>query len=142
MECEFPTENATSDEVKALLNDVKTIAVIGLSPDTTKASYQVSAYMQAQGYKIFPIYPKEETILGEKVYRSLDEVPDTIDVINVFRKPDAVPAIVEKVKSLKGVKAIWLQKGIVNNEAAADAKAAGLQVVQNKCIMVEHRNMV
>lgn len=141
MECEFPTENATSEEVKVLLSSVKTIAVIGLSPDSSKASYRVSAYMQEHGYKIIPVYPKEETILGEKVYRSLDEIPEPIDIVNVFRKPGAVPAIVDKVKTLTGVKAIWLQQGIVNNEAAADAKAAGLQVVQNKCIMVEHRNM-
>ena len=141
MECEFPTVNETSAEVKAILESVKTIAVVGLSPEESKASHFVPKYMQEAGYKIIPVYPKEEEILGEKVYRSLAEIPGKVDMVNVFRKPDAVPAILEAVKARGDVEVLWLQKGIVNNAAAENAKAAGLKVVQNKCLMVEHRNM-
>lgn len=141
MECEFPTVNETSGEVKAILETVKTIAVIGLSPDESKASHFVPKYMQEAGYKIIPVYPKEDEILGEKVYRSLAEIPGKIDMVNVFRKPGVVPAILDAVKARGDVDVLWLQKGIVNNEAAEAAKKAGLKVVQNKCLMVEHRNM-
>ena len=141
MECEFPTENATSDEVKALLKRVKTIAVVGFSPDETKDSHRVGKYLIDHGYTVYPVYPKEDVICGQKVYRSLDEIPGTIDLVNVFRKPDVVPMIVEKIKAIGNVNALWLQKGIVNNAAAEEAKKAGLEVVQNKCIMVEHRGL-
>lgn len=140
MECEFPTVNQTSQEIKTILETVKTIAVIGLSPEESKPSHFVPKYMQEAGYKVIPVYPKEETILGEKVYRSLAEIPGKVDMVNVFRKADAVPAILEAVKARGDVDVLWLQKGIVNNDAAEAAKHAGLKVVQNKCLMVEHRN--
>ena len=140
MECEFPTENSSDEEIKKLLKESKNIAVLGLSPDPSKASHRVSAYMQEQGYKIFPVYPKEDTILGEKVYRTLDEIPEKIDIVNMFRKASVATSVVENMKSIDGIKAIWLQLGIVNNEACEDAKKAGFQVIQNKCIMIEHRN--
>jgi hypothetical protein len=141
MECQFPTVNESSDEVKAIFASVKTIAVVGLSPDAGKASHFVPLYMQEAGYKIIPVYPKEEEILGEKVYRTLAEIPGKVDMVNVFRKPDAVPAILEAIKARGDVAVLWLQKGIVNNDAAEAAKSAGLKVVQNKCLMVEHRNL-
>ena len=139
MECEFPTENSNLDEIKSLLQSAKTIAVVGLSPNEEKDSHKVSKYMQEKGYKIIPIYPKEDSILGEKVYRSLDEVKEQVDIVNVFRKPAVVPAIVQKIKQKGNIKAMWLQKGTVNNKASKDAKDIGVQVVQNRCTMVDHK---
>lgn len=139
MECEFPTINATTDEIRSILTDVKTIAVLGLSPDSTKDSYRVAEYLKNAGYTIIPVYPKEDTILGEKVYRSLEEIPFGVDMVNIFRKPDALDAIADACIKRKDVKVFWAQKGIVNNEAAQKAQAAGMRVVQNHCSMVEHR---
>ena len=139
MECEFPTVNATNNEIKMILEKVKTIAVLGLSPDSSKVSYRVAEYLKNAGYTIIPIYPKEETILGEKVYRSLAEIPCTVDMVNIFRKPDALDAIADACIARGDVKVFWAQKGIVNNEAAEKARSAGMDVVQNHCSMVEHR---
>ncbi|SFV63200.1 CoA-binding domain protein [hydrothermal vent metagenome] len=141
MECEFPTVNSNMDEVKEIFDMVKTIAVLGLSPNETKDSHRVAAYLQAQGYKIIPIYPKEETILGEKVYRSLADIPDKVDMVDIFRKPAALDAIADACIKRGDVKVFWAQKGIVNNEAAKKAEDAGMKVVQNQCSMVDHRNL-
>ncbi|WP_295056194.1 CoA-binding protein, partial [Sulfuricurvum sp.] len=135
----FPTVNATNDEIKIILNEVKTIAVLGLSPDSSKDSYRVAEYLKNAGYTIIPIYPKEETILGEKVYRSLSEIPFEVDMVNIFRKPDALGAVADACIERGDVKVFWAQKGIVNNEAAERARNAGMKVVQNHCSMVEHR---
>lgn len=139
MECEFPTYNADLDAIKEIFASVKTIAVVGLSPNPVKDSHKVAAYLQSVGYKIVPIYPKENEILGEKVYRSLAEVPFAIDMIDIFRKPAAVGPIVDAAIARGDVKVVWLQKGIVNNEAAKKALDAGMQVVQNRCTMVDHK---
>lgn len=139
MECEFPTVNATNAEIKSILEDVKTIAILGLSPDSTKDSYRVAEYLKNAGYTIVPVYPKEETILGEKVYRSLAEIPFAVDMVNIFRKPDALDAIADACIERGDVKVFWAQKGIVNNEAVEKAVTAGMRVVQNHCSMVEHR---
>ncbi len=138
MECEFPTVNASSDELREIFDTVKTIAVVGLSPDETKASFRVSKYLQEHGYKIVPIYPKEETILGEKVYRSLAEIPFAVDMVDIFRKPDALDMVADACIKRGDIKVFWAQKGIVNNEASQKAQDAGMKVVQNKCSMVEH----
>ena len=139
MQCEFPTVNANSEEIRQIFDQVETIAVVGLSPDPSKDSHHVAAYLQQAGFKIVPIYPKEETILGEKVYASLAEVPFPIDMVDIFRKPEALDAIADACIARGDVKVFWAQKGIVNNAAAERAKAAGMTVVQNKCTMVEHR---
>ena len=141
MECEFPTVNSNKEEVKEIFESVKTIAVLGLSPDESKDSHRVAKYLQAQGYKIVPVYPKGETILGEKVYKSLAEIPFTVDMVNIFRKPAALDAIADACIARGDVKVFWAQKGIVNNEAAKKAQDAGMQVVQNQCSMVDHRNL-
>lgn len=141
MECEFPIVNASNDEIKVILSDVKTIAVLGLSPDSSKDSYRVAEYLKNAGYTIIPVYPKEETILGEKVYRSLSEIPCAVDMVNIFRKPDALDAIADACIARGDVKVFWAQKGIVNNEAAEKAERNGMRVVQNHCSMVEHRNI-
>lgn len=139
MECEFPTVNSNKEQIREIFNSVKTIAVLGLSPDDSKDSNRVAAYLQSVGYKIVPVYPKEETILGEKVYRSLAEIPFAIDMVNIFRKPDALIDIAKATIERGDVKVFWAQKGIVNNEAAEMVKDAGIAVVQNMCSMVEHR---
>ncbi|MBD3824013.1 MAG: CoA-binding protein [Epsilonproteobacteria bacterium] len=141
MECEFPSVNSNHQEVIDIFSKVKTIAVLGLSPDATKDSHRVAAYLQAHGYKIVPVYPKEETILGEKVYRSLAEIPFPVDMVDIFRKPDALDAVADACIARGDVKVFWAQKGIVNNAAAQKAKDAGMQVVQNMCSMVEHRSL-
>ncbi len=141
MECEFPTVNSSSEEIKNIFKSVKTIAVVGLSPDPSKDSNHVAEYLQQAGYKIIPIYPKNEIILGEQAYPSLTDVPANIqiDMVDIFRKPEALDAIADACIARGGIKVFWAQKGIVNNAAAERARAAGMTVVQNKCTMVEHR---
>jgi len=142
MECEFPTINTGLNEIKEIFQEVKTIAVVGLSPDPTKASHHVAKYLQEEGYKIVPIYPKENEILGEKVYRSLTEIPFPVDMVDIFRKSKAVGPIIEACKVRGDIKVVWLQVGIVNNEAAENAVKFGMKVVQNRCAMVDHRNIL
>jgi len=141
MECEFPTVNSNMDEIKEIFESVKSIAVIGLSPDETKASHRVAKYLQEAGYKIVPVYPKEDTILGEKVYRSLKEIPFAVDMVDIFRKPAVFDAVADACIERGDVKVFWGQVGLVNNAAAEKAKAAGMKVVQNQCAMVDHRNL-
>ncbi len=138
MECEFPTVNCTSDEIRDIFSDTKTIAILGLSPDPSKASHRVAKYLKEQGFKIVPVYPKEDEILGEKVYRSLAEIPFEVDMVDVFRKPNALMAVADATIARGDVKYFWSQIGIVNNEAAEIVEKAGIKVVQNKCTMVEH----
>jgi predicted CoA-binding protein len=118
----------------------RTIAVIGLSEDRSKPSHYVSAYMQEHGYRILPVNPAIETVLGEKSYASLAELPIKPDVVNVFRLPKFIPAIVDEMLRLK-LDNLWVQQGIVNLEAAARAEAGGIHVVMDRCIMVEHRHL-
>lgn len=141
MECEFPSVNSNKEEIKNIFDSVKTIAVLGLSPDESKDSHMVAKYLQNYGYKIIPVYPKEETILGEKVYRSLLEIPFDVDMVNIFRKPAALDPIADACIKKGNVKVFWAQKGIVNNAAAQKAENAGMKVVQNFCSMVEHRSL-
>jgi len=116
----------------------RTIAVVGLSDSPAKPSYYVSEYMQRHGYKIYPVNPTLETVLGEKCYASLSELPVKPDVVNVFRLPKAIPAIVDEMLQL-GLKNMWVQQGIVNVEAAQKAEQGGINVVMDRCIMIEHR---
>jgi len=141
MECEFPTVNSNKEEIKEIFDSVKTIAVLGLSPDESKPSHRVAKYLQEVGYKIVPVYPKHDEILGEKVYRSLAEIPFEIDMVDIFRKPAAFDAIADACIQRGDVKVFWGQQGLVNNVAAQKAKEAGMTVVQNLCTMVEHRNL-
>ena len=139
MECEFPSINSNKQEIQEIFDEVKTIAILGLSPDSEKASNRVASYLQEMGYKIVPVYPKEDTILGEKVYRSLAEIPFEVDMVDIFRKPKALDAVADACVARGDVKIFWAQLGIVNNEAAQKAKDAGMKVVQNMCTMIEHK---
>jgi len=141
MECEFPSVNSNKEEIKHIFDTVKTIAILGLSPNETKDSHKVAKYLKDVGYKIVPVYPKEEFILGEKVYRSLLEIPFSVDMVDIFRKPQALDIIADASISRGDVKVFWSQKGIVNNEAAQKARDAGMIVVQNMCAMVEHKHL-
>jgi hypothetical protein len=141
MECEFPTVNSKSEEIIEIFKNTKTIAIAGLSPDPSKASNMVATYLQSVGFKIVPVYPKEDLILGEKVYRTISEIPFKIDMVDIFRKPDAIAEIIDEAITRGDVDTIWTQLGLVNNEAAQKAKEAGLKVVQNKCTKIEHRNL-
>jgi len=116
----------------------RTIAVVGLSENPSKPSHYVSAYMQQHAYKIYPVNPSIEKVLGEKSYKSLTELPVKPDVVNVFRVPSMIPAIVDEMLML-GLKELWVQQGIVNVEAAERAEQGGIKVVMDRCIMVEHR---
>jgi len=138
MECELPQINSNKDEIKAIFEETKTIAIIGLSPKEDKASHIVAKYLQNAGFKIIPVYPKEDFILGEKVYRTLSEIPDKIDMVDIFRKPEVIDLIVDEAIKRKDVKIIWTQLGLVNNKATKKAKNAGLKVVQNHCTKIEH----
>ncbi len=125
------------DQITDILKNAKTVAVIGLSGDPTRPSFGVSEYMQSRGYRIIPVHPTAETVLGEKVYRSLRDIPDKIDIVDVFRRPDAVPAIVDDVIELK-LPVLWLQETVVHEEAAEKARRAGVKVVMDRCILKEH----
>jgi predicted CoA-binding protein len=141
MECELPRVNSNRDEMKKYFEEAKTIAVLGCSPNPTKASNHVAEYLKDAGYKMIPVYPKEETILGEKVYRSLAEIDVPVDMVVVFRKPAALDAIAEAVIARGDVKTYWTQLELINNDAADKVKAAGINVVQNYCAMIEHREI-
>lgn len=129
-----------ADRVLELLTEAKTIAVVGLSDDRNKPSYEVASYLQGKGYKIVPINPKLNEVLGEPAYPSLTEAAKTekIDIVDVFRAPDAVPAIVDEVLALR-IPALWLQLTVVHEEAARKARDAGVLVVMDKCIATAHR---
>jgi predicted CoA-binding protein len=118
----------------------RTIAVIGLSDDPSKPSHYVSAYMQQHGYKIYPVNPAIPEVLGEKSYPSLSDLPIKPDIVDVFRLPKFIPAIVDEMLRL-GLPNLWVQQGIINLEAAARAEAGGIHVVMDRCIMVEHRRL-
>ena len=126
-----------AEKIAELLRSAKTIAVVGLSNNPARTSNGVSAYMQSQGYRIIPVNPAISEALGEKAYPTLSEVPEKIDIVNVFRRPEHVPEVVDEGIRL-GVPAIWMQEGVVHEEAAEKARQAGIFVVMNRCILKEH----
>lgn len=126
-----------SDEIAAILRDYRTIAVVGLSPDPGRPSHQVARYLQAQGYRIIPINPQCQEVLGEKCYPSLQDVPGPVEVVDIFRQTEAIPGIVAEAIAM-GAKVVWMQLGLEHSQAAAQARTAGLKVVMNRCLKVEH----
>ena len=126
------------DSIAEVLKRAKTIAVVGLSCNPLRPSHGVSAYMQTHGYRIIPVNPQVEECLGEKAYPSLLEVPAKIDIVNIFRRPAFVPEVVDQAIQLR-VPAIWMQEDVVHQEAAEKARAAGIFVVMDCCILKEHR---
>jgi predicted CoA-binding protein len=127
-------------EIASLLQSAHTIAVVGLSNKPWRASYGVSEYMQRAGYRIIPVNPELTEVLGEHCYPNLEAVPEAIDIVNVFRRSELVPEIVEAAIRV-GAKAVWMQEGVVHEKAAARARAAGLTVVMDRCLLKEHRKL-
>lgn len=123
-----------------ILNSSKTIAVVGLSPKPDRPSYRVASYLKGQGCRIIPVNTYAREILGEICYSRLSSVPKPVDVVNIFRRPEEVPAIVEEAIEI-GAKAVWMQEGVINEEAATRAREAGLLVVMDKCMLKEHRKL-
>lgn len=132
------------DEIPNIIEDVlktcPTIAVVGLSSKRHRPSYGVSEYMKRVGYRIIPVNPGEKEVLGERAYAQLEDVPDPIDMVNIFRRSEFVPEIVETAIRM-GAKAVWMQEGVVHPQAAERARAAGLKVVMDKCLLKEHRKL-
>ena len=125
---------------KEILNSCRKIAVVGLSPKTDRPSYRIANYLQEQGYRIIPVNPTAEEILGEPSYPDLSSIPESVDVVDIFRRSEEVPAIVEEAIK-KVVKAVWMQEGVINEGAADRAKDAGLLVVMDRCMLKEHQKL-
>jgi len=132
---------ASDQQIKDLLSQAHTIAVVGLSSSRVRASYGVSQYMQSAGYRIIPVNPKEQQVLGEKAYARLEDVPEKIDLVNVFRRSEFVPEIVDAAIRV-GARAIWMQEDVADEAAAQRAREAGLFVVMDSCILKEHRRLL
>jgi len=125
------------DPIRDILEQNKTLAVVGLSAKTTRPSHGVAAYMQRHGYRIIPVNPQEDVVLGEKVYPTLDAAPEPVDVVVIFRRSEFVPEVVDAAIR-KGAKVVWMQEGVIHEQAAERARAAGLRVVMDRCILKEH----
>jgi len=132
--------NNEASAIAALLRSAKTIAVVGLSNKRWRPSYGVSEYMQRAGYRIIPVNPEIGEVLGEKCYPDLESAPGPIDIVNIFRRSEAAPEIVEAAIRI-GAKAVWMQEGVIHQAAAARARAAGLFVVMDRCLLKEHRRL-
>jgi uncharacterized protein len=130
--------HACGDAILVLLKKYKTIAVVGLSSNPMRPSFGVAEYMQEAGYRIIPVNPNETEVLGEKSYAQLEDVAERIDIVNVFRRAEDVAPVVESAIRI-GAKVVWMQSGIENEAAAEQARAAGLMVIEDACILVEHR---
>jgi uncharacterized protein len=132
------TSVSSADPVTELLKRAKIIAVVGLSNNVLRPSHGVASYMQSRGYRIIPVNPRIELSLDEKAFASLREVPEKIDIVNIFRRPEFVEEIVDQAIELK-VPAIWMQEGVIHEKAAEKARQAGIFVVMDRCILIEHR---
>ena len=126
------------DAVAEILRGAKTIAVVGLSSNPMRASNEVASYLKAMGYRIIPVNPNETEALGEKAYARLEDVPETVDIVDVFRRSEVLPGIADSAVKI-GAKVLWMQLGIENSEAAEIGRKAGLVVVENACLLVEHK---
>ncbi len=127
-------------DIKTILEQVKVIAVVGLSRRESRPGYYVPAYMHAAGYRIIPVNPYLEEALGEKAYPDLLSIPEPVDMVVIFRRSEDVPPVVDDAIEI-GAKVVWMQLGIINEEAAAKARAAGLQVIMNSCIKIDHQRL-
>jgi hypothetical protein len=133
-------DNPRWDEIKGILERSKKIAVVGLSPKEDRDSHKVAKYLMGNGYEIVPVNPGQKEILGQKCYKTLEEIPYPVDVADLFLNPTRVPAVVDQAIN-KGVGVIWMQLGVIHNEAAQKAREAGVTVVMDRCIKQEHEKM-
>ena len=129
------------DMMREILLSTKTVASVGLSSNPAKVSFGVGEYLRSQGYRVIPVNPTADEILGEKSYPDLESIPEKIDVVQVFRRPEDVPPVVESAIKI-GAKVVWMQEGVVNEEAARTARAAGLQVVMDACMRATHQRLI
>jgi uncharacterized protein len=134
-------ERGDGDPITKILRESKTIAVVGLSSNPMRPSHGVAEYMQSAGYRIIPVNPNEKEVLGEKSYARLEDVPDKIDVVDIFRRAEFVVPVVESAIRV-GAKVVWMQLGIENEDAAEKGRAAGLAVVEDACMLIEHKKRV
>jgi predicted CoA-binding protein len=129
------------EDLKALLTEAKTIAVVGASPKPWRDSGAIAEFLVKKGYKVFPVNPQYQEVLGMKCYPDLKSIPETIDIVDIFRNPDDVMPVIEEAISV-GARSVWMQLNVVNEQAAQKAEAAGLRVVMDLCIAVEHRALI
>ncbi|MBW2083320.1 MAG: CoA-binding protein [Deltaproteobacteria bacterium] len=137
----MPEYNPPSEEILEILRKVKKIAIVGLSPKENRDSNKVARYLMKQGYEIIPVNPGQRQILGQTCYKSLSDIPFDVDMADLFLNPKRVPPVVGQAID-KGIPIIWMQLGVVHNEAARKAMEAGIQVIMNKCVKMEHQAMV
>ena len=140
-QCEMPDYMPPPKDIEKILQDSKRIAIVGLSPKTSRDSNKVARYLLEVGYDIIPINPGQQQILERTCYKTLEDIPFAIDMANLFINPTRVPPVVEQCIRI-GVKTIWMQLGVVHNDAASKAREAGIEVVMNRCIMREHQNFM
>jgi uncharacterized protein len=133
-----PGAAASADPILEMLQHYKTIAVVGLSSNPMRPSNGVSEYLQSAGYRIIPVNPNETEVLGERSYARLEDVPEKIDIVDIFRRPEEVPPVVESAIRI-GAKVVWMQLGIANEPAAKKAQSAGVTVVMDACMLIEHK---
>lgn len=138
--CEMPDGNPPPGEIKEILARCRTIAVVGLSPKEARDSNRVARYLMQEGYEVVPVNPGQQEILGKTCYRSVADIPFQVDMLDLFLNPTRIPPVVDQAID-KGVRAIWMQLGVVHNAAAQKARETGIQVVMNKCIMQEHKKL-
>jgi hypothetical protein len=134
-------QNPDNDQIKELIQSAKTVAVVGLSSNESRDSHAVAKYLQENGFRIVPVNPKEDEILGEKSYPSLRDIPEKVDIVDVFRRSEFVPEIADQAIEIKA-KALWLQQGVTHDEAAKRAQDSGLTVVQDQCLKVKHHKLM
>jgi uncharacterized protein len=139
-ECQMPDSNPTDQEVAGILKNAHTVAVVGVSHKEDRDSHKVAKYLMEHGYRVIPVNPKYKEVLGETCYPDLKSVPEHIDVVDIFRSVDAIPAIVDEAIEV-GAGGIWMQLGLAHNEAAGKARCAGIPVVMNKCMKIEHTHL-
>jgi hypothetical protein len=137
MECEIPLHQPADGDIARILSSTRTIAVVGISDNPERDSHRVADYLRRNGYRVIPVNPRLRDWQGERAYASLRDIAEPIDLVDVFRRSDAVPALVEEAIAA-GARTVWMQEGVVHNAAAERARAAGLQVVMNRCILKEH----
>ncbi len=140
IQCELPDCNPPSDEIKDILMRCKKIAIVGLSPKEERDSHTVAKYLMEQGYEIVPVNPGQKEILGNKCYKSLKEIPFQVDLVDLFLNPTRVPPIVDQAIEI-GVGVIWMQLGVIHNEAAQKAREAGITVIMDRCMKQEYEKM-
>ena len=142
MDYEEASINSSETEIYRIFENTKTIAIIGCSPKEEKDSNRVARYLQSVGFRIVPVYPKEEQILGEDVYRSVADIPFKIDMVNIFRKAKEIDVIVDMAIKRGDIDCLWTQLGLVNNQACERAHDASIKIVQDKCTKIEHAKIV